>query len=192
MLIEYIGSARKQFLYYKKLGERTFKQLDKQDLFWKPDEDMNSISVIVQHLYGNMMSRWTDFLNSDGEKDFRDREQEFVTYIDNAEDLHKKWQAGWKCLIDALDTIEPEHSDHIIYIRSKGHTIVEAINRQLCHYSYHIGQIVYIGRMRTNQWESLSIPRGESKKFNEESSSKGKRMEHFTDTLNIDSKTKGK
>lgn len=186
----YLESAHKQFEYYKMLGEKTFDQLEDQDLFWQYNEASNSIAIIVKHLWGNMLSRWTDFLTTDGEKEWRNREGEFEADIKTRTELNEKWNEGWGCVFDALDSINESNFDTTIYIRNMGHTIPEAINRQLAHYAYHIGQIVYIGRMiKDEEWQSLSIPKGKSKEYNAEKFSKPKRKEHFTDEF-VDDKKK--
>jgi hypothetical protein len=179
---DYLISAKKQFEYYKMLGEKTFEQLSDENLFWQYNEESNSIATVVKHLWGNMLSRWTDFLTTDGEKEWRDREAEFSNDIKSRNELLAKWNEGWNCLFKALDSLNAEDLDKIIFIRNAGHTVEEAINRQLAHYPYHVGQIVFIGKMLCNdKWKSLSIPRGGSKKYNEEKFSKPKRREHFTD-----------
>lgn len=179
---EYIKGVIKQFEYYKMLGEKTFNQLSTQDLFWKYNEESNSIAVIVNHLSGNMLSRWTDFLHSDGEKATRNRDQEFEEVLRTKEEIINKWNQGWKILLDTLQSLTPEDLDRIVYIRNEGHTVSEAINRQLAHYPYHIGQIVFIGKMRADSnWKSLSIPKGNSEVYNAEKFSKEKEKTHFTD-----------
>ena len=178
----YLSGVRKQFQYYKLLGERTFEQLEEEELFWQYNDASNSIAIVVNHLWGNMMSRWTDFLTSDGEKQWRERDLEFEVIIKDKEQLLNKWNEGWQCLFTALDSITDENFDTIVYIRNQGHNIPDAINRQLAHYAYHIGQIVYVGRMIQNdKWTSLSIPKGASKSFNEEKFAKSKHTAHFTD-----------
>ncbi len=180
----YIYSATKQFEYYKTLGDKTFAQLNEHDLFWQYNEQSNSIAITVNHLWGNMMSRWTDFLNSDGEKEWRNRDLEFETIIKSREELLKKWVEGWQCLFSALESINEDNFDTKIFIRNQSHSIVEAVNRQMMHYAYHVGQIVYIGRMaKGKEWQSLSIPKGASKDFNKEKFSKGKHDGHFTDDI---------
>ncbi|MEM7374299.1 MAG: DUF1572 domain-containing protein [Bacteroidota bacterium] len=177
----YLESIRKQFELYKKLGERTIDQLSEPELFWQYNEESNSIAIIVKHLWGNMLSRWTDFLSSDGEKEWRDREGEFEPSIQTQKELMEKWEEGWACLFTALDSVNETNFTTIIYIRNQGHTILEAINRQMTHYAYHIGQMVYLGRMiRGSEWKSLSIPKGQSRAFNEKKFSQPKRKEHFT------------
>jgi hypothetical protein len=179
---DYLLSVYKQFQYYKLLGERTFNQLDEKDLFWQFNDASNSIAIIVNHLWGNMKSRWTDFLITDGEKEWRQRDLEFENIIQSKNELIEKWEDGWQCLFIALESINENNFDTVIYIRNQGHTIVEAINRQLAHYAYHVGQIVFIGRMiKDGEWESLSIPKGQSAAFNQEKFSKEKKKAHFTD-----------
>lgn len=178
----YLKSVKKQFQYYKLLGDRTFAQLEEADIFWKYNAENNSIAIIVKHLWGNMRSRWTDFLTSDGEKEWRHRDSEFEEDIDSKASLLAKWEEGWKCLFTALNTINEENFDTTIYIRNMGHTIVEAINRQLAHYAYHIGQIVFIGTMiKGSNWQSLSIPKGQSAVYNKAKFTQPKRTEHFTE-----------
>ena len=180
----YLSSMQKQFAYYKSLGEKTFDQIPDEKLFWQYNEASNSIAVMVNHLWGNMMSRWTNFLTEDGEKDWRQRDMEFESVIQNKEELLRKWNEGWACVFTALDSVNEGNFDQLVYIRNQGHTIPEAMNRQLAHYAYHVGQIVYTGRMIQNQkWQSLSIPKGESKAFNTEKFAQPKRKGHFTDDL---------
>lgn len=184
MKSEYLSSVKKQFEYYKSVGEKTFGQLNENDLFWQYNEESNSIAIIVNHLWGNMKSRWTDFLTSDGEKDWRNRDLEFESVIKSKNEFLNKWNDGWKCLFEALNSVNEENFDTKVYIRNQEHSIIEALNRQLAHYSYHIGQIVYIGRMiKGNNWKSLTIPKGKSTEFNKEKFSKGKHGGHFSDDL---------
>ncbi len=164
------------------LGTKTISQVPDEKLFWQYDEDSNSIAIIAKHMWGNMLSRWTDFLTSDGEKDWRKRDEEFKADIDSREALMQKWDAGWDSLFNAINSLEPEDLEKIIYIRNQGHTVTEAINRQLAHYAYHVGQIVFLGKMICGEhWQSLSIPKGDSKAFNAEKFSKPKGKAHFTD-----------
>jgi len=179
---DYLESAKKQFEYYKRLGEKTFDQVSDEQLFWQYNEDSNSIATIVKHLWGNMRSRWTDFLIIDGEKTWREREAEFENDILTRSELLKKWNEGWACLLNTLNSLTNSDLQTTIYIRNQGHTVVEAINRQLAHYPYHIGQIVFIGKMVcAKDWNSLSIPRGNSQAYNEKKFSTPKRNKHFTD-----------
>lgn len=180
----YISSVQKQFEYYKVLGDKTFAQLSEKELLWHSDDDANSIAIIVNHLWGNMLSRWTDFLNSDGEKEWRNRDSEFENVINTKEDLLNKWEEGWHCLFTAIESINENNFNQKVYIRNQAHTIVDAVNRQLCHYAYHVGQIVLLGRIqKKDDWKSLSIPKGGSKAFNADKFSKGKHEGHFTDDL---------
>lgn len=177
----YLDSIRKQFEYYKLLGDKSFVQLTDQQLFWQINPDSNSIAIIVKHLWGNMRSRWTSFLTTDGEKSWRNREAEFEADFETREELLEKWNAGWTCLFEALDEISSKDLEKVIYIRNMGHTVVEALNRQLAHYAYHVGQIVYIARMLAGPaWQSLSIPKGTSDQYNRAKFAQPKRKEHFT------------
>lgn len=182
MKTDYLQSVIKQVEYYKLLGEKSFEQLTDEQLFWQANEASNSIAVIVNHLWGNMMSRWTDFMTTDGEKEWRDRDAEFENGIASREQLLQKWNEGWDCFLGALNSLKEEDLGSIIYIRNMGHTVMEAINRQLAHYPYHIGQIVFLAKLlRDEKWVSLSIPKGNSQAYNSEKFSKPKRTEHFTD-----------
>lgn len=177
----YLTSARKQFEYYKQLGEKTFAQLPDEALFWQYNPESNSIATIVKHLWGNMLSRWTDFLTSDGEKAWRQRDAEFENDITSREEMLQKWEEGWTCFFKALDSLREEDLQQVVYIRNMGHTVMEAINRQLAHYPYHVGQIVFIGKMvKDSGWTSLSIPRNQSGAYNADKFSQPKRREHFT------------
>lgn len=178
----FLSATQKQFAYYKQMGDKTFAQVTDQDLHWQSESENNSIAIIVNHMAGNMLSRWTDFLTTDGEKDFRQRDQEFEVVIKTREELLQKWEAGWKCLFTALSTIDERNFDQLIYIRNQGHTITEAILRQMAHYAYHVGQIVLIGQMRCGKnWKSLSIPKGQSVDYNNTKFAKDKDRGHFTD-----------
>lgn len=182
--MDYLESVKKQFGYYKMLAEKTMEQVPDEKLFWQYNEESNSIATIVKHLWGNMMSRWTDFLSSDGEKEWRQRDAEFENDITSRQELMKKWNEGWDCLFNALNSINDNDLSRIVYIRNQGHSVMDAINRQLAHYPHHAGQIVFIGKMVCgNQWKSLSIPRGKSAAFNADKFSQPKRIEHFTDEI---------
>ena len=180
----FLPSAIKQFEYYKLLGEQTFAQLKEEDLTWQYNEESNSIGTIIKHLAGNMLSRWTDLLTTDGEKEWRNREDEFENNISSKESLMSIWQQGWDCLFETLHSLKEDDLQKEIFIRNQGHTVTEAINRQLAHYPYHVGQIVFIGKMLTNdKWLSLSIPKGQSQTYNAEKFAAPKHKEHFTDEL---------
>ncbi len=182
--MSYLTSIKKQFEYYKMLGDKTFEQLSDDQLFLQYNEQSNSIAIIVKHLWGNMMSRWTDFLDSDGEKEWRKRDEEFENDIQSRSVLLEKWEEGWQCLFGAINSLSDDDLERNIFIRNMGHTVTEAINRQLAHYAYHIGQIVFIGKMiKGENWASLSIPKGTSKSYNEIQFSKPKRKEHFIDDI---------
>lgn len=179
--MNYLESVIKQFEYYKMLGERTFEQVTDEKLFWQYNHDSNSIATLVKHLSGNMLSRWSDFLTTDGEKDWRNRDAEFYNDITSRLEMLDNWQAGWRVLLNTLHSLTDADLDKIIYIRNQGHSVMEAINRQLAHYPYHIGQIVFIGKLAAQQWHSLSIPKGASMQFNQQKFSEPKHNEHFTD-----------
>lgn len=180
----YLPSVIKQFEYNKGLGDKTFNQLTKEQLFWHYNDESNSIATIVKHISANMLSRWTNFLTEDGEKSWRNRDDEFVNSYKTKEEMIVDWEKGWQCLFDNLEKITSENRCTIVYIRNEGHTIAEAINRQLCHYYYHIGQIVVIGKMVKNtDWQTLSIAKNASKPYNEEKFSQNKSRKHFTKDL---------
>lgn len=181
----YLESVRKQFLYYKMLGEKAMEQLSDDGLFYQFNSESNSIAIIVNHLAGNMLSRFTDFLTSDGEKEWRNRDQEFINLFQGREELVAKWQDGWACLLGAMESLKVDDLEKIVYIRNEGHTVTEAINRQLAHYPYHIGQIVFLAKMiKDQEWQSLSIPRNQSTNYNAVKFEQEKSIRHFTDTEN--------
>jgi hypothetical protein len=178
----YLESVKKQFLYYKMLGEKAMEQLESEQLFVSVNEDTNSIAVIVKHLSGNMLSRWTDFLTTDGEKETRNRDAEFENDLQTKEQVLTSWNTGWDCFLDALNSLQPEQLSEIIYIRNEGHTVVEAINRQLAHYPYHVGQIVfYAKQLKNSQWNSLSIPKNKSNSYNADKFAQEKTIKNFTE-----------
>jgi len=175
---------RKQFAYYRSLGEQTLVRVPDERLFWQPNAESNSLATVVKHLAGNMLSRWTDFLDSDGEKDWRDRDGEFENDLTTRAEVESLWKRGWDCLEAALGTIDPNDMDRIVYIRNQGHTVMEALLRQLAHYPYHVGQMVYLGKLiLDDQWVSLSIPKGMSGTFNAAKFAEPKHRGHFTDGL---------
>ena len=155
------------FRYYKKLGERALAQVADDQLFYAQDEECNSLAIIVKHLAGNMRSRWTDFLTSDGEKPGRNRDAEFEGPPENREELMRLWEDGWACLLETLASLGDADLNERIFIRGEAHSVMQAINRQLCHYSYHVGQIVFLAKQRRRgEWTSLSVPRNKSADFN--------------------------
>jgi hypothetical protein len=165
----YLPGILKAFRSYKSLGDKTLEQVNDADINYTPNEESNSLALIVKHLHGNMLSRWTDFLNSDGEKDSRKRDAEFEGALRDKKELLELWEEGWACLFTALEALKEEDLPKTIYIRKEAHTVLEAINRQLSHYPYHVGQMVYLGKMiRKGAWRSLSIPKGQSEQFNKE------------------------
>jgi Protein of unknown function (DUF1572) len=157
---EYIRSVKSRFRDAKSYAEKTFDQLEEEQLFWNPNEDSNSIAVIVKHMSGNMISRWTDIFNSDGEKPGRDRDGEFENTITTRSELYDVWNKGWRVFLETLDNLKEEDLLREIYIRNETHSVMDAIERQMYHYSYHIGQIVYIAKMlKSDEWQTLTIPR---------------------------------
>ncbi len=159
----FLQSARRLFLYYKDLSEKAMAQVSDQDLFRQEHPATNSIAIIVKHLSGNMISRWTDFLTTDGEKPERKRDAEFEQFGSTRKELMECWEKGWSCLFAALDPLNENNLGQKILIRNEPHTVMEAIHRQLTHYAYHVGQIVLLAKMyRPDEWVSLSIPRGSS------------------------------
>jgi len=178
----YLESVKKQFLYYKMLGEKAMDQLQPEQLFVQINEDTNSIATIIKHISGNMLSRWTDFLTSDGEKEWRNRDAEFENDLQSKNEVLETWNKGWQVFINTLDSLNPKQLSDIIYIRNEGHTVIEAINRQLAHYPYHVGQIVfYAKQLKNSDWESLSIPKNKSGNYNAEKFAKEKEIKNFTD-----------
>jgi hypothetical protein len=163
----YLDSAIKRLLTYKTLGDKTFTQLEEDDFHYTPNQESNSISVIIRHLHGNMLSRWTNFLTEDGEKPNRDRDTEFVPPPLGKEAIIALWEEGWNCLLTALRSLKEEDLLKTITIRYEPLIVIDAINRQLAHYPHHVGQIIYIGKMiRNEKWQSLSIPKGASETVN--------------------------
>lgn len=157
---EYLRSIKLRFLDAKTNAEKTFEQLTEEQLFWYPNEDSNSIAVIVKHLSGNMVSRWTDMFDSDGEKPDRDRDGEFVYTFSTRDEMMEVWNKGWGVFFEMLDQLKEEDLLREIYIRNKVHSVLDAIESQMYHYSYHIGQIVYIAKMlKSDEWQTLTIPR---------------------------------
>ncbi len=159
----FLKDAIKRFKYYKELGDKTFEQITDDAFFYQPSSESNSIAVIVQHMYGNMLSRWTNFLTEDGEKEWRKRDAEFEQITCSKQDIVSFWNEGWNCLLKTLESLTPEDLSKTITIRTEPLLVYDAILRQLAHYPYHVGQIVYLGRLSKNEeWVSLSIPKGDS------------------------------
>lgn len=180
----FLESSLKLFRYYKGLGEKAIAQLDDEQVLRKPNDASNSIAIIVHHLSGNMLSRFTDFLTADGEKPWRDRDSEFADDYPGKAAMMKAWDEGWKCVFGALEPLKPEDLGRIIYIRNEGQTVLEAMQRQLAHYASHIGQILYQAKiLKGDDFKSLSIPKGASSAFNDKKFSEEKTRRHFTDGL---------
>ncbi len=185
--MEYLQSTKKLFAYYRGLAEGAIAQLQPEQLFAAQNEDCNSIAAIMRHMAGNMLSRWTDFLTSDGEKPWRERDREFdvQSYAgpETVVELRKYWDSGWDCLFAALDSLTNNDLQATVYIRNEGHSVTDAIARQLAHYPYHVGQIVFAAKvLKQASWDSLSIPRNQSATYNQEKFSVERHEAHFTDS----------
>ncbi len=181
----YLVDMKKLFEYYKAQGEGAIRQVTEKDLFWQYDANSNSIAIIIKHLSGNMLSRWTNFLHTDGEKEWRDRDGEFEFKLGSQEELMEVWTKGWDCLFKTLESLKPSDMKRVIHIRNTGHSVSEALNRQLAHYASHVGQIVFLAKMiRRDKWQSLSIVKGASKDFNKAKFSEKAKNQHFTDDFN--------
>jgi len=162
----YLDASIADFKRIKRLAEKAFEQLHDEDYRWTPDGESNSIAVLIKHLGGNMVSRWTDFLATDGENPDRARDGEFVDDVDTRKQLMEIWERGWSRLFGTLESLGEEELLQTIHIRGEAHSVVEAISRQLWHYSLHVGQILYIAKHRRGtHWKSLSIPRGQSEEY---------------------------
>ncbi|HUE55577.1 MAG TPA: DUF1572 domain-containing protein [Candidatus Udaeobacter sp.] len=165
----YLKDSMDVFRYYKKLGERAMLQCPDEGFFTALDAESNSIAIIVKHMAGNMRSRWTDFLTTDGEKPDRHRDTEFEEPQKTRAELMETWERGWKYIFDALQPLTEADLTRTITIRTEPHSVTQAINRQVAHYSYHVGQIVFAAKhfatLKTGKWDSLSVPRGQSKQF---------------------------
>ncbi len=164
----YLDEARRSLRGHKRLAEGAFAQITDEEFFRELDREANSIAVIVKHMAGNMRSRFTDFLTSDGEKPNRHRDEEFEMPASVArEEVLRWWNDGWRIVFGALDSLRPEDMLRTVTIRGEPHTVLQAINRQVAHYAYHVGQIVFVAKhLRGANWNSLSIPRGQSEEFN--------------------------
>jgi uncharacterized damage-inducible protein DinB len=163
----YLKDALGVFRYYKRLGESAMAQCPDDKLFAEIDSESNSVAIIVKHLAGNMRSRWTDFLTSDGEKPNRQRDTEFEAPSKTRQEILAIWESGWKLLFDALSPLTDADLERTITIRTERHSVMQAVNRQIAHYAYHVGQIVYVSRhFAKNEWKSLTIPKKKSAEFN--------------------------
>jgi len=165
---EYLTTVIRRVKYYKDLGEKAFEQLEESDFHFRPNQESNSIAIIVQHIAGNMLSRFTNFLTEDGEKEWRQRDDEFEIHHFSKQQVMETWKKGWNCFLDTMASLKEEDLLKIIYIRREPLTVIDAINRQLAHYPYHIGQILLIGKIiRGENWKSLSIPRRKSQAYDQ-------------------------
>ncbi len=183
METNFLDSTRKLFRYYKSLGDQAMAQLEPAGFHHLLEPESNSIAVIVKHLSGNMRSRFTNFLHSDGEKPWRDRDSEFEADSSPKEEILAAWEQGWQCLFEAIDPLEAADLQRIVMIRKEGHTVLEALQRQLAHYAYHVGQMVFLAKaIRGAGWQSLSIPKGESQSFNREKFEQEPKRVHFQTT----------
>jgi hypothetical protein len=164
----YISDSINVFRYYKRLAERAISQVADADLFTELDPQTNSIAIVIKHIAGNMLSRWTDFLATDGEKPHRNRDTEFISPPAARAALLELWEQGWACLFATLEPLTDADLSRTVYIRGEAHSVMQAINRQVAHYQYHIGQIVLLARhFAADRWHSLTIPRNQSAEFNQ-------------------------
>lgn len=173
-LTSYIQDSTELFHYYKKLAERAMEQCPDEGLFAALDGDSNSIAIVVKHMVGNMRSRWSDFLTTDGEKPDRRRDTEFEEPAKSREELLASWERGWKCLFDALGGLSDADLTRTVLIRTEPHSVMQAINRQVAHYSYHVGQITFLAKhfaAAAGKWTALTVPRKKSAEFNAKVSS---------------------
>lgn len=169
----YLQDSLSLFRYYKKLTERAMEQVTDEQLFAALDGEMNCIAIIVKHLTGNMRSRWIDFLDSDGEKPDRKRDTEFENPPATRAELMKLWEQGWSCVFSALEPLSDADIDRTVMIRGEPHSVMQAINRQIAHYSYHCGQIVFLAKhLQSSKWKPLTVPRGKSEDFNQKVAAK--------------------
>ena len=160
---EYLRVVRERFAELKEQGDKTFAQLDEEDFYWMVNDASNSIAILIQHISGNMVSRWTDFLTTDGEKPDRNRDGEFESKRMTKVQLLDCWELGWRVFMDTLENLEEQDLEKIIQIRGEAHSVIDAIERQMAHYAAHIGQIMFIGKqVKGEQWKNLSIPKGGS------------------------------
>ncbi|MBM3414962.1 MAG: DUF1572 domain-containing protein [Bacteroidetes bacterium] len=164
---EYLQTAIRRMKYYKDLGDKTFEQLNDWDFHYRPNEESNSVAIIIQHMAGNMLSRWTDFLTQDGEKEWRNRDAEFEKGQQSKKELLELWEKGWDCFLSSLSSLKNKDLKKKVTIRQEELTVADAINRQLAHYPYHVGQMIYIAKIIKNKaWKNLSIPKGKSQAYN--------------------------
>lgn len=181
---QFLSDIKKQYGYYRTLAEQAINQISEEAFFYQQHEGVNSVAIIVKHISGNLLSRFKDFRSSDGEKSWRNRDNEFVITADKKADYMDDWHKAWTVLFEALDELNETNIKETIYIRNQAHTIPTALIRSLSHSSHHIGQILYQAKILTgNQWTSLSIPKGQSQQFNQSMNTEDLDGEHYTDHL---------
>jgi Protein of unknown function (DUF1572) len=179
---DFITSAIKRLKYYKDLGDKTFSQLNDWDFHYQPNNESNSIAIIIRHMAGNMLSRWTNFLTEDGEKEWRQRDDEFEIHNHTKEQLLQTWEEGWTCFIGTLESLKKKDLKKSVTIRQEPLTVIDAIIRQLAHYPYHVGQIVHIAKtIKGKNWNNLSIAKGESQAYNNSNKIKDPAKKYDTD-----------
>ena len=171
--LEFLGNALKEFRTYKGLADKAIAQISENEMHWQPNEESNSIAIIIRHMAGNMRSRWTDFLTTDGEKPDRYRDTEFIDKNESKDELIALWNSGWDIVFNTMESLKPEDALKTVLIRTEPHTVIRAIIRQIAHYGSHVGQIVYLAKqIKNTDWQTLSIPRGKSEEFNKAMSQK--------------------
>lgn len=164
---DFLALSINTFQSYKALADKAMTQINDEQFFNLPDKESNSVAILVKHMAGNMVSRWTDFLTTDGEKPGRNRDSEFEITTQDRDAMMNYWESGWHVLFNTLNSLKEEDLGKIIYIRQEPQSVMQAIIRQTAHYSYHVGQIVYLCKLyRSGQWKSLSIPKGQSEQYN--------------------------
>jgi len=175
-----LDEIRRLMRGHKRLTEGALAQLKDDDFFVMLDPESNSVAILIKHIAGNMRSRFTDFLTSDGEKPTRHRDQEFeIAANTSRDDLMRWWEEGWAVVFSTLDSLQPDDLMRTVYIRQEPHTVVQALNRALAHYAFHLGQIVFLAKhLRSSEWKTLSVPRGKSEEFNRMSLEERRRIGH--------------
>lgn len=163
----YLDESFRTFRGYKRMADNALAQINDQEFFHVPDPESNSVAIIVKHIAGNLRSRWTDFLTTDGEKPDRDRDQEFVIASNTREYLMQYWERSWETAFNSIRGLKPEDVTRTVYIRREPHTVLQAISRSVAHITYHVGQIVFLAKhLRSTEWKTLSVPRGKSAEYN--------------------------
>jgi hypothetical protein len=175
-----LDEVRRQLRGYKRMAEGALAQLKDDDFFVTLDPESNSVAILIKHISGNMRSRFTDFLTTDGEKPDRHRDQEFeLSEKTTRPELMRWWEDGWACVLGALDALTPDDLMRTIYIRQEPHTVVQALNRALAHYAFHLGQIIFLAKhLRSTEWKTLTVPRGKSEEFNRMSLEERRKIGH--------------